>query len=214
MRDATILTMESRTRIISRVVRGCAAAGCAAIVLATAGCAVLLPVGRADASVVTHLQDAIEHGQDLVWHLRDVLLADAEQTIAGQDYIADARPSLADPAVPLPARQYTLLSIAETEGEVAVTFATTAEVTTGGGFFTDSASGTACYTFHLPRDRTELTTTGADCADAAGVSLGRLQPEMRVVPLHALAVRERLTAEDYFIPCQCSSGGDCDCPGG
>lgn len=160
------------------------------------------------------LRQSAEQAQDLMWHLRGGLLEDAEGTVAAESYIADARPSFVDAATPLPDGQYTLLAIIESDSEVALTFATTSKVTTGGGLFTAEASGTTCYTLRLPRDQAVLTTSAADCADKLGTPLADLVADVSIVSFDTLNVRASVTAADYFIPCQCSSGGDCDCPGG
>lgn len=204
---SSTLVFRSRT---SRI----AGAGCLAVLMvALAGCSVI-SFNSAENAARRDLRADAEHAQDLVWHLRDELFEDAEGTLAGTGYIADLRPTLRDRSVPVPRGEYILVALADTDTEVAVTLASTAEGTVGGGWFTEDVKGAACYTLHLPRTRDELTTSDSDCTDGSNGALSDVWPGMPLLSFGSLGARASVDASDYYIPCQCSSGGECDCPGG
>lgn len=206
-----VLTKESLTR--GRWIAAVLAVG--AVVFVTTGCAVFSPQGRAEGEVRASLRSSVEGVPDLMWHLRRDLLADPEGTIADEGYIADLRPVLEDPTAPFPEGQYKLLAVTDSESEVSLTLVSLASVSSDHVLFsTGEASGMTCYTVHFPREREEMTLSGADCADESGRSLTTIFTGRPVIAFDSLGAKTTVDESDYVTPCQCSSGGDCDCPGG
>lgn len=80
------------------------------------------------------------------------------------------------------------------------------------------STAAVCFTLVFPQNEATILTEPADCGDRGPTeppALPGFDDATRAVPLDELDVRLRVTEEDYpVLPCQCASGGDCDCPGG
>lgn len=197
-------------------------AGVAAIVLSAAGvvcgCALLSPEAQVDRQLKSELADMVEGAQDATWQFRDGLAADPEAVMPEVWGIADARPVLSDPTLEVPVGTWALIDLAQTDEGTSLTLTTKVEVARGGGFFITSAEGRVCFQLLVAADGSRIDTLPADCGDTVGPALG---DEVRddgwsiEVGLEELDLRLSVDSSDYRpLPCQCHSGGDCDCPGG
>lgn len=172
----------------------------AATVGVLAGCAPSIGTLMRDS-----LADSVEDAQDVLWEYRDQMVEDPEATVAGLDFIVDARGG-ADTGSHL----YTLLADEEAGDGVALTLAVEGGAETGGGLWYQQSTAVTCVDFVFPEAAAEIRTEGAACGDAVDAA-----SYDEVVPFSDLQVRETVTAADHPPPiCQCHSGGDCDCPGG
>lgn len=196
-----------------------ATAGLGACALVTlSGCAVFDPAAQTQASLRSDLADAIEDSQDTIWEFRHELLADAEATLQNVWGLADARPAFADPTMPASSGSYTLIRLTEDSDSTDLTFLRPTSLSTGGGFWYSTSEAITCYTLVIAGDASQISTVPSDCTDGAGVDrTGYLSDDdtPNFVPLEELDVRLTVDNSDYLPPpCQCSSGGTCDCPGG
>ncbi|MEV4667336.1 hypothetical protein [Microbacterium sp. LWO12-1.2] len=197
-------------------------AGVAAIVLVAAGvisgCSWISPEAQMDRQLKSELADMVEGAQDATWQFRGELAADPEAAIPEVGGIADARAALSDPTLEIPPGIWTLIDLAKTDEGTALTLTTKVDVTRGGGFFISSDEGRVCFVLLVSPDGSRIDTLPADCGDAVGPALGdevRDDGESIEVYLDELDLRRSVDGSDYRpLPCQCHSGGDCDCPGG
>lgn len=183
----------------------------------TAGAADDSPAPRRDDELNDALAYMVEEAQEDIWQFREPLLDDAEATIPRIWFISDARPYFDDPSIDIGAGTYTLVdSVATAEG-VTLTLATSAGVETGGGWFYSQRSGAVCFDLQLPATEAALHVEESDCTNAngEGLELPIFQRHGAPIPLSDLTVRRTVTdADSKPLPCQCHSGGSCDCPGG
>jgi hypothetical protein len=202
--------------VVSRIGAAVGLLACSLVILS--GCAVLDPEAQTRAILRGQLADAIEGSQDTVWEFRHELLADAEATLPNVWGLADARPAFADPTFAVPPGSYTLIRLSQDSDGTDLTFLRPTSVSTGGGWWYSTTEAVTCYTLVIAADASQISTVPSDCADADGVDrttflTGDENPNF--IALEELDVRLTVDDSDYLPrPCQCSSGGTCDCPGG
>lgn len=89
---------------------------------------------------------------------------------------------------------------------------------TGGGWFYKSRESYTCYLLRISEDMSSISTEPASCPEGTARDPAEILGggnEISFFSLDELDVRLHVDATDYeSLPCQCSSGGDCDCPGG
>lgn len=197
--------------------------GAAAIALAIAGviygCAWLSPDAQMDRQLKSQLADRVEQAQDAVWSDRSTLLAGADNAIAAINGMVDGRPALAGTSAEVPSGLWTLVDLDETSDGLALTLTFADEVTRGGGWMEMSAEARVCFILAVSPDGSRVDTFPAACGEVVGIHLAdHADPGFAPTPevsLNDLDVRRTVTSADYHpLPCQCYSGGDCDCPGG
>jgi hypothetical protein len=70
----------------------------------------------------------------------------------------------------------------------------------------------------FPKTESTIYTDPSDCSDGQGHGLREIAEFDRhgdPISLDELDVRRVVTEADFQpLPCQCGSGGSCDCPGG
>lgn len=193
-----------------------ALAAVAASSLVLSGC-FLSPASQAEQGMRNGLAEMVAESQDAVWESREELAADAEAALPGVWGVTDARPGYTDPTYEVSFGTWTLLALEQNADGTALTLTTSARYESGGGLFAESRGGFTCYTLRISPDASRIDTEPSDCTDGQGHGLPDLidTEENRVIPLHELDVQRTIDASDHQpLPCQCSSGGDCDCPGG
>lgn len=175
---------------VTLVLTACALAGCAPSV---------------NSLVRDNLAEGVEQAQDVLWEHRDQIVHDPEAAVAGLDFIGDARDG-ADGGN----REYTLLNIGAAADSVTLTLVLYGGSETGGGHWYQQTQALTCVNFVFPEEVAEIRAENAAC-----VGVPDADNYDEIVPFGDLQVRETVTAADYPPPvCQCSSGGECDCPGG
>lgn len=198
---------------MSAIVRYSSSIAIVAGLCAVTGCAPGI-----DQLVDESLADDVEGAQDALWEYRGALLADPEQTIAGIDFLADARPIYEDPAYVLGAGQYTLLAASGSAEGTTLTLVAVGGAQTGGGWWYQQQSAVVCFDLRFPADEDAIHTEASDCSGGGGHGLGDIADFDQYgepISLDELDVRRTVTEADHPPPiCQCHSGGDCDCPGG
>lgn len=163
------------------------------------------------------LAHMVEEAQEDLWQFREPLLADAEGTIPQIWFVSDARPFFDDPSSVMGGGTYTLVDAVTTAEGVTLTLATSAGVESGGGWFYSQRSGAVCFDLQFPASEAALHAEESDCTNAngQGLELPIFTRHGGPVPLGDLTVRRTVTAADFQpLPCQCHSGGSCECPGG
>jgi hypothetical protein len=164
------------------------------------------------------LAEQVEEAQDDLWPYRDAMVQDVEATVQEVGFIGDARAVLADSAAEPLSGTYTLLDASTTPDSTQVTLALTASSETGGGWWYSRRTAAVCFTLVFPHTELTILTQPADCGStdpSEPPALPGFELATRAVPLDELDVRLTVTEDDYpVMPCQCASGGDCDCPGG
>lgn len=217
-RGGTLMARRRFKPRTSRATRSLAAAGVSVLGLVAAGCSTVSFTPSLDDELHARLAHMVESAQDDLWWYRDALAADPEATLPQIDFVSDARPSYDDPALVPGGGTYTLLGVSSSPEGTSLTLATSAGASSGGGWFYQSRSAAVCFTLHLPLDDAAIQTSASDCTDGRGHGLSDVADYARhgePVSLDVLDVRRTVTEEDYRpLPCRCSSGGDCDCPGG
>ncbi|MEI3849244.1 MULTISPECIES: hypothetical protein [unclassified Microbacterium] len=172
---------------------------------------------RRDDELYDALAHMVEGAQEDLWEFREPLLADAEATIPQIWSISDARPYFDDPSIDIGAGTYTLVDSETTAEGVTLTLATSASVEAGAGWFYSQRSGAVCFDLQFPAAEAALHVEESDCTNAngQGLELQLLKQHGAPIPLGDLTVRRTVTDADFTpLPCQCHSGGSCDCPGG
>ena len=153
------------------------------------------------------LEEAVERAQDDLWDYRAQIITDPEVAIAELGFVSDYRQRIDNPEG---SASYTLFDLEETGEGTALTLLAGGGAQTGGGWWYDQRTAAVCFTLTFAPDAKSISTSPATCPDPP-------RPERydSVVPLEELNPRTVVTEEDHPPPvCQCSSGGDCDCPGG
>lgn len=131
--------------------------------------------------------------------------------------MVDARRAYTDPTHEVSPGSWTLLELEQNADGTTLTLVTSARYESGGGLFAESRGGFTCYTLRVAPDASWFDTKPSDCTDGQGHGLSDLfdVTETEIVPLAYFDVQRTLDASDHEpLPCQCSSGGECDCPGG
>ncbi|GEM_PF-1848744 len=184
--------------------------------LALSGC-FLSPASQAEHGLRNALADSVAESQDIVWEFREELTRDPEAALPAVWGVADARPVYSDATHEVAFGSWTLLGLQQSDDGTALTLTTSARYESGGGFFAHTSDGFTCYTLLIAPDASRIDTEPSDCTDGNGHGLSDFVDisETRVVPVQELDVQRTVDASDHEpLPCQCSSGGDCDCPGG
>lgn len=206
------------TRMHGGARRGICSVAIGLSALLAAGCGVM---PSPEAELKDALARSVDGAQDTFWPYRADIVSDPEAAIARIGFVSDVRPAYADPAVVPAGGLYKLLGLATSDDGTTLILATSAGVETGGGLFYDQRSAAVCFELRFPAGERKIHTLSSDCTDGAGHGLADVadvidysrygEPE----PIDGLDVRRTVTAEDYpSLPCQCASGGTCDCPGG
>lgn len=173
----------------------------------------------------TELQDAlagsVNRAQDTFWPYRVGIVSDPETAITRIGFLSDVRPAYVDPSFVPAGGSYKLLGLSASADGTSLILATSAGVETGGGLFYDQRSAAVCFELRFPAGERKIHTLASDCTDGAGHGLADVADVIDYArygepqSIDGLDVRRTVTAEDYpSLPCQCASGGTCDCPGG
>ncbi|MCE4024785.1 hypothetical protein LXM50_02230 [Microbacterium sp. Au-Mic1] len=190
------------TRIIGALMVG----ACAALI---SGCAAWSPQADAERSARQGLAAMVEKSQDQIWQFRALLSRDPESALPDIDGLVDLRLHSAEGS-------WLLTDLRRDDSGTAMTLTTSAGGESGGGLFYAQVSLRTCWTLIVAPDGTRIDTEAADCDE--GAAAGRAPEPLReatIVPLTDLEVRSHVDETDYpALPCQCSSGEVCDCPGG
>lgn len=192
----------------------------AAALIAAPGCSILSSENRLDARVRSGLADSIERAQDTLWDSRHEIAADGEAALAELSFVGDIRPLYADPTLPMPVGSYRMIALEQRQYGTAVTFVAETTATAGGIAGDVRRTGYACYTLVFAANGSRIDTEPAECADEEGHGLPEATPgeadvSALVINVDDLELRRSVTGADHEpLPCQCSSGGTCDCPGG
>lgn len=151
----------------------------------------------------------VEKSQDRIWPFRAALSHDPEGALASIYGLADVRRTSADGS-------WLLTDLRQDASGTALTLMTSASGETGGGLFYAQVSLRTCWTLVVAPDGSGIDTTSADCVGILVVGrLPEAMVEASAVALDDLTVRRHVDATDYpAVPCQCSSGELCECPGG
>ena len=188
----------------------------AGLTLGVSGCA-LSPESQAQAQLRDALASSVGESQDIAWQFREELVADPETALPGVSGVVDARPAFTDARLRVPSGTWLLLDVTEDADGTSLTLVASGAAEVGSGPFGASSSGVTCFQLQIAHDASRIETVGSECVDKDGRGLGDLgiDPQPAVIPLQELDVRRSVDESDYEpLPCQCSSGGDCDCPGG
>lgn len=191
---------------------------CGVVVVVGSGCSAITLMPSLDDELDRSLAHMVESAQDSLWDFRDGLATDPEATLPQTGFVSDARPAYQDPAFTVGGGSLTLLGLSTSPEGTTLILATSGGASSGGGWFYQSRSAAVCFTLRFPVDEAAIHTEPSDCSDGQGHGLKDLAEFERhgdPVPLDDLDVRRTVTEADFpALPCQCSSGGDCDCPGG
>lgn len=194
------------------------AASLSALAMATAGCSGVSLTSSLEDELRTGLAHMVESAQEDLWRYRDSLAADPEAALLQIDFVSDARPSYDDPAFVPGGGTYVILGVSSSPEGASLTLATSAGASSGGGWFAQSRSAAVCFTLQFPVEDQSIHTDTSDCTDGQGHGLSDVTEYERhgdPISLDDLDVRRTVTEDDFQpLPCQCSSGGDCNCPGG
>lgn len=194
------------------------AVGIGGMAAAGTGCSPVSLMPSLDDELRAGLAHMVESAQDDLWSYRDSLATAPEATLAEIDFVSDARPSYLDPTFVPDGGVYTVLGVSSSPDGSTLTLATSAGAESGGGFFYQSRSAAVCFALRFPVGERAIHTDTSDCTDGHGHGLRDLADYARhgdPIPLDDFDVRRTVTEVDFApLPCQCSSGGSCDCPGG
>lgn len=171
-----------------------------------------------DEALHRSLAGMVEGSPEDLWQFRDQLAHHAEATIPEIWFVSDARPIYDDPAYAVGGGTYTLLGVATTPEGSTLTLATSAGTESGGGLFYSQRNAAVCFNLFFPSAEQAIHTSSSDCTDGNGHGLAD-GPEFErfgvPISLDDMTLRLIVTSEDFPpLPCQCTSGGSCDCPGG
>lgn len=206
----------TRRRQVKRIVLSVLA--CGSVTVAAAGCSTFTLTPSLEGQLHDNLAYMVESAQDDLWEYRDQLARDPEGTLAGIGFVSDARPAFEDPVNEVGGGTYILLGLSSSPEETTLVLATSAGASSGGGWFYQSRTAAVCFTLRFPQAESAIHTDSSDCTDGRGNSLSDLPEAERYgepIPLDGLDVRRTVTDADFKpLPCQCHSGGDCNCPGG
>ncbi|MEZ3155516.1 hypothetical protein AB1K56_01175 [Microbacterium sp. BWR-S6Y] len=198
-------------RIIGSVAIGLAA-------LLAAGCGVM---HSPESNLEDSLARMVEGAQDSLWPYRADIVSDPEAAVARVGSVSDVRPAYVDPAFVPAGGTYKLLGVTTSAEGTSLILATSGGSETGGGLFYDYRSAAVCFELRFPAGERRIDTLASDCTDGQGHGLADVAEVIDYTrhgeprSIDGLDVRRTVTAEDYpTMPCQCSSGGTCDCPGG
>jgi len=184
----------------------------------TTGCSSVSLTPSLDDELHADLTHMVESARNDLWSYRDSLATDPEGTLPQIGSVSDARPLYEDPTAVLKGGVYTLLGVSSSHEGAALTLATSADAHSGGGWFYQSRSAAVCFVLRFPVEERVVHADPSDCTDGRGHGLIDVADYARhgdPISLRELDVRRTVTEADFQpLPCQCSSGGRCDCPGG
>jgi len=173
------------------------------------GCAAWSPHSDAERSARQGLVQLIEESQDHIWPFRVALSHDPEAALPNIYGLTDIRRTSAEGS-------WWLTDLRQDAAGTAMTLTTSAGGESGGGLFYAQVSLRTCWTLVVDPNGSRIDTISADCDERPATGLLPEAPAAAtVVPLDDLTVRRHVDATDYpAVPCQCSSGELCECPGG
>lgn len=171
-----------------------------------------------DGELYRSLAHMVESAQEDLWQFREDLAHDPEATIPEIWFVSDARPIYGDPSFAVGGGTYTLLGASTTSEGSTLTLATSGSTESGGGWFYSHKRAAVCFELFFPAEEAAIHTSSSDCTDGNGHGLADVPAFERhgaPVSIDELTLRRTVTDEDFQpLPCQCSSGGSCECPGG
>lgn len=185
----------------------------ALVLLGLGGCAQPSEHDQIDADLV----EAIEASQDYFWGFRHELADGAEAALATMDAAGDLRPLVDDSTYQQQPRQFQVIGVDQGESEATLTLLAVGSASVPGWRSDSTVDGYTCYTLWANHNM-PLVTEAASCATPDGRNfvtlLNPTDEDPYITSVDELEVRREVDSLTYQQPCQCSSGGTCECPGG
>ncbi|MFH5211163.1 hypothetical protein [Antrihabitans spumae] len=149
------------------------------------GCA-LTDSAQLEKDLVAELTYRVESVTDGIELVREDVIADPEDVIAGSDVIGDARSLSGGSEATWPVEPSALLAMGRTAETVRLTMTTTARVEGGGGLSYEALSGRVCFTIEVRAD-SPVELLPSDCrGDDGRIPDHIAESEETIVPLSEL----------------------------